>query len=185
MGDTAAATATTACGSACISSTGIGGSCARCLRHGTAPRLQLNRTTPLCAQRAHAQLPRSRRAGPARRESRRESAAAAPAAATGLQNALTRRTAQRTHRARPHSAAASSSAARARHHARPTTNDDKKMPRARKDTTPERDAGRWSVGHGRTWPPPRQRGVLLPPPMRAWLAPPHGLVTRPCPSLAL
>ena len=97
---------------------------------------------------------------------------AASAAATGPQHAHARRTAQRTHRARPPYAAASSRAADTRHHARTTARRRTTTKRCRVPKRTQRRRRR-SMGHGGTGPPPRQRGGRLVPLMRAWLTPPH------------
>ena len=53
---------------------------------------------------------------------------------------------------------------------RTTTHDDEKMLRAHKGTKPETSID----GVRQNGTSPRQRGRLLPPPMRAWLTQPHG-----------
>ena len=77
----------------------------------------------------------------------------------------------RTRRARSPSTTASSGATDSRHHERTTTHDDEKMLRAHKGTKPEMPIDGVRRHSGR---PPRQRGVRLVPPMRAWLTQPHG-----------
>ena len=111
------------------------GARARRPRHGAAPCLQLKGPQRARARSRHARTAPGQHAS--HRKRRCTSAAAAATAATGQQHAHARRTAHRTHCARPPRAAASSSAANARNHARPAMHDDEKMLRAHTGTKPE------------------------------------------------